>query len=54
MCNLYSVTTNKEAVRQLAKSIGQWTDHTDNFELRPSTFPDQIAPGSPWHNGWRT
>lgn len=44
MCNLYSVTTNKEAIRELARAIGEWTDHTGNLQPLPSVFPDQLAP----------
>jgi putative SOS response-associated peptidase YedK len=45
MCNLYSVTTNKEAIRELANAIdGDWRDLTGNLEPQPSIFPDQLAP----------
>jgi putative SOS response-associated peptidase YedK len=54
MCNLYSVTTNKEAIRQLAKALGEWTDQTGNFEPLSGVFPDQMAPVVPFYARWRT
>ena len=44
MCNLYSVTTNKEVIRELARAMGEWGDDTGNLEPQPSIFPDQLAP----------
>jgi len=32
MCNLYSATTNKEALRALARAMGEWLDETGNFQ----------------------
>lgn len=44
MCNLYSVTTNKEALRELARAMGEWLDETGNFEPVPAVFPNRVAP----------
>src|SRR5450432_2660965 len=44
MCNLYSVTTSQEAIRQLATAMGEWRDTTGNLEPLPAVFPDQMAP----------
>jgi putative SOS response-associated peptidase YedK len=44
VCNLYSVTTNKEAIRALAAALGEWYDATGNFQPLPAIFPDQMAP----------
>jgi putative SOS response-associated peptidase YedK len=44
MCNIYSGTTNKEAIRELVRAIGEWTDHMGNFEPLTGVFPDQMAP----------
>ena len=44
MCNLYSVTTNREALRELARAMGEWLDETGNFQPLPSVFPNQVAP----------
>jgi len=34
MCNIYSVTTNKEAIRELARAIGEWTDQESLAAVR--------------------
>src|SRR5580692_6409794 len=45
MCNLYSVTTNKQALRELARAIGEWQDEDlGNFEPLPAVFPNRMAP----------
>ena len=41
MCNLYSMTTSQQAIRQLANAM---TDKTGNLPLLPSIFPDYAAP----------
>jgi putative SOS response-associated peptidase YedK len=41
MCNLYSITSNQAAMRELAKAI---RDMTGNFEPLPAVFPDRLAP----------
>lgn len=41
MCNLYSMTTNREALRQLF--LAGW-DRTGNQPPLPAIFPDQLAP----------
>lgn len=41
MCNLYSITTNQEAIRRLFKITH---DSTGNMPLFPSIFPDKFAP----------
>ena len=41
MCNLYSVTTNQEAIRRLFR-VGR--DLTGNLPPLPGIFPDYIAP----------
>lgn len=41
MCNLYSVVTNQEAIRALAKP---WRDKTGNLQPMPGVFPDYAAP----------
>jgi hypothetical protein len=43
MCNLYSVTTNKVAIRELARAMGEFTDTVGNFEPLPAVFPDRVA-----------
>ena len=42
MCNLYSVTTNREALRALARTIKD--NELGNFEPLPAVFPNRIAP----------
>jgi putative SOS response-associated peptidase YedK len=44
MSNLYSVTTSQEAIRALAKALGEWRDSTGNLQPLPAVFPDQMAP----------
>ena len=41
MCNLYSVTTNQEAIRRI---FGAAWDNIGNLASLPSVFPDQQAP----------
>ena len=41
MCNLYSMTTNQQAIRDLARAM---TDRTGNLPLLPGIFPDYQAP----------
>jgi len=41
MCNLYSITTNQEAMRQL---FAVHADRTGNLPPMPSVFPDAMAP----------
>lgn len=40
MCNLYSMTTNQEAIRALTKAI----DRLGNLEPSLTVYPDQMAP----------
>lgn len=41
MCNLYTMTTNQEAIRQLA---GAMEDSVGNLEPTLDLFPDRPAP----------
>jgi putative SOS response-associated peptidase YedK len=41
MCNLYSLTTNQEAIRRLARVM---VDNTGNMPPLPGIFPDYSAP----------
>ena len=41
MCNLYSVTTNQEAIRRLFRID---LDRTGNLALFPGVYPDYAAP----------
>jgi len=41
MCNLYSVTTNQKAIRDLVKAI---RDLTGNMPSLPAVFPNRTAP----------
>jgi len=41
MCNLYSVTTNQEAIRRLFQVA---EDRAGNLASLPAVFPDQMAP----------
>lgn len=41
MCNLYSVTTNQEAIRRLSRVD---TDRTGNMPPLPGIYPDYAAP----------
>ncbi len=41
MCNLYSIITNREAMRRLFRVKH---DRTGNLPSLPGIFPDQLAP----------
>jgi putative SOS response-associated peptidase YedK len=41
MCNLYALTTNQQAIRELAKAM---SDSTGNLPILPGIFPDYAAP----------
>src|ERR1044071_4154684 len=41
MCNLYSITTNQEAIRQLFRVINRYVG---NLPAMPGVFPDYPAP----------
>ena len=41
MCNLYAMTTNQEAIRQLFKVA---VDNTGNLPSKPGIYPDYAAP----------
>ena len=41
MCNLYSMTTNQEAIRRLFRVV---VDHTGNLPPKPGIYPDYPAP----------
>ena len=41
MCNLYAVTTNREAMRLIAKAMN---DSLGNFPELPGIYPDHVAP----------
>jgi putative SOS response-associated peptidase YedK len=41
MCNLYSLTSNQQAIREFAKA---WKDSTGNLPPLPGIFPDYPAP----------
>jgi putative SOS response-associated peptidase YedK len=41
MCNLYSITTNQEAIRALFRVINRYVS---NRSPRPGVFPDYPAP----------
>ena len=43
MCNLYSVTTSQEAIRALARALGEYRDLAGNLAPLPAVFPDQMA-----------
>jgi putative SOS response-associated peptidase YedK len=43
MCNLYSITTTQQAMRNLFKVRPQW-DRLGNFPGKPAVFPDGEAP----------
>jgi putative SOS response-associated peptidase YedK len=49
MCNLYSLTTGQEAIRQLAKAM---RDTTGDLPPLPAIFPDQVAPVVRLAKGW--
>jgi putative SOS response-associated peptidase YedK len=50
MCNLYSVTTNQEAIRRIFRFD---RDLTGNLPLLPGVFPDTYAPIVRWNEGSR-
>ena len=41
MCNLYSVTTNREAIRRLSQAMN---DSIGNMPELPGIYPDYLAP----------
>jgi putative SOS response-associated peptidase YedK len=41
VCNLYAMTTNQEAIRQLFKVV---VDNTGNLPSKPGIYPDYAAP----------
>ena len=41
MCNLYSITTNQEAIRALFRVVNQYAG---NLAAMPGVFPDYPAP----------
>ena len=41
MCNLYSMTTNQEAIRNM---FGVKVDNTGNMPAQPGVYPDYAAP----------
>ena len=41
MCNLYSLRTNQEAIRDIAKV---WDDKLGNMPPLPGIYPDYLAP----------
>jgi putative SOS response-associated peptidase YedK len=41
MCNLYSIVSNQQAIRQLARAF---RDSTGNMPTLPGVFPDYAAP----------
>jgi putative SOS response-associated peptidase YedK len=43
MCNLYSVTSNQEAIRAWAGVMTE-NDHTGNMQPLPGVYPDYAAP----------
>ena len=43
MCNLYSMTSNRQAIIDLARAMSV-ADAVGNLEPLPSVFPDQFAP----------
>lgn len=46
MCNLYSMTTNVQAIREFVRTSRQWRENQNlgNFAPMPAIFPDQLAP----------
>ena len=45
MCNLYSLTSTREAIRALVKGLGNWSDDkVGNMPPLPGIFPDGVAP----------
>ena len=41
MCNLYSITTNREAIRKLFRKVSRYVG---NLAPMPGVFPDYPAP----------
>ena len=41
MCNLYSVTTNREAIRRISQALN---DSIGNMPELPGIYPDYLAP----------
>jgi hypothetical protein len=41
MCNLYSITTNQEAIRRLFRDVNRYVG---NLAPMPGVFPDYPAP----------
>ena len=53
MCNLYSITTSQQALRDLFKVRSDW-DRTGNLPPKYSVFPDGEVPViRQWPNGER-
>jgi putative SOS response-associated peptidase YedK len=50
MCNLYSITSSQNYVRELARTI---RDITGNKPPLPGVFPDYVAPIARNHQGTR-
>src|SRR5258707_6307155 len=50
MCNLYSITTNQDAIRRL---FGVTADSAGNLSSMPGVFPDYEAPVVRAQNGQR-
>ena len=48
MCNLYSITTNQDAIRRL---FAVTSDMAGNLPSMPGVFPDQEAPVVRNHDG---
>lgn len=44
MCNLYSHTSNREAVAALVRELGLFSDNLGNFAPQTGIFPDYLAP----------
>ena len=46
MCNLYSMTSNVQAIRDFVRTSRQWRQNKNigNFGPLPAIFPDQFAP----------
>jgi len=49
VCNLYSITSNQQAMRELAKTI---RDMTGNFEPLPAIFPNRMAARQTARRSW--
>ena len=46
MCNLYSITTNQEAIRALFRVVNRYVG---NLAPMPGVFPDYPGSGGPQH-----